>query len=238
MFNRKKSRSPQFGDIGIEDDRDIEVQRLGQESRRHFWSEARLLFRDLVFALLVAALFVVFIVQPVKVEGTSMLPRLHDGERIFVNKLVYYHWPKLDRGDIVVFWFPDDPDKSYIKRVIGLPGEIVEMRGGRIQIDGQELKEPYLDPQLNVGRMTLPATLVKPHYYFVMGDNRDNSSDSRIWGQVPEKYIYGKALLRYWPLSDATLIRHEIDYALTPSSAPGGRPTPFVEPEEDEESER
>src|SRR5688500_15568506 len=113
MFNRRKSRSPQFGDIGIEDDRDIEVQRLGQESRKHFWSEARLLFRDLVFALLVAALFVVFVVQPVKVEGTSMLPRLHDGERIFVNKLIYYdeyRWaPKLDRGDIVVFWYPEDP---------------------------------------------------------------------------------------------------------------------------------
>jgi signal peptidase I len=163
-----------------------------------------------------------------------MLPRLHDGERIFVNKLVYYHWPKLDRGDIVVFWFPDDPDKSYIKRVIGLPGEIVEVRGGRIQINGQELNEPYLDPQLNVGRVTLAPALVKPHYYFVMGDNRDNSSDSRIWGQVPEKYIYGKALLRYWPLADATIIRHETDYGLT---APSTRPTPFPEPEEDEESE-
>jgi signal peptidase I len=235
MFKRQSARrSPQFGDIGIDDDRDIEVQRLDRESRKHFWSEARLLMRDLVFALLVAALFVVFVVQPVKVEGTSMLPRLHDGERIFVNKLVYYHWPKLDRGDIVVFWFPDDPDKSYIKRVIGLPGEIVEVRGGRIQINGQELNEPYLDPQLNVGRMTLAPALVKPHYYFVMGDNRDNSSDSRIWGQVPEKYIYGKALLRYWPLSDATVIRHETDYGLT---ARPTRPTPFPDLEEDEESE-
>ncbi|HKQ04251.1 MAG TPA: signal peptidase I [Blastocatellia bacterium] len=230
MFKRNRSRSPQFGDIGIEDDRDIEVQRLDIESRRHFWAESRLLLRDLLFALLVAALFVVFVVQPVKVEGTSMLPRLHDGERIFVNKLVYYHIPKIDRGDIVVFWFPDDPDKSYIKRIIGLPGELVEVRGGRIHVNGQMLDEPYLDPQLNVGRMTLPPTLVKQHYYFVMGDNRDNSSDSRIWGQVPEKYIYGKALLRYWPISQATIIRHETDYALT---APALMPTP-AEPDEEE----
>jgi signal peptidase I len=151
MFKRKASPSPRFGDIGIDDDRDIEVQRLDRESRRHFWAETRLLFRDLIFALIVAALFVVFVIQPVKVEGTSMLPRLHDGERIFVNKLVYYHWPKLDRGDIVVFWFPDDPDKSYIKRVIGLPGEIVEVRGGRIFVNGQELNEPYLDPGTQCG---------------------------------------------------------------------------------------
>src|SRR5918993_949426 len=165
MLWRKKKDGPRFGGVAADDDRDIEVQRIDDEARRHFWGEARLLVRDLVFALLIAALFVVFVVQPVKVEGTSMLPRLHDGERIFVNKLVYYHLPPLERGDIVVFWFPDDPDKSYIKRIIGLPGEVVEVRGGRIQINGQDLNEPYLDPQLNVGRMTLPPTLVKPHYY-------------------------------------------------------------------------
>src|SRR4030095_13616198 len=131
MFWRKKLKGPRFGGVAADDDRDIEVQRLDDESRRHFWSEARLLVRDLVFALLVAALFVVFVLQPVKVEGTSMLPRLHDGERIFVNKLIYYDeygWaPKLDSGDIVGFWFPTDPSKSYIKRVIGLPGDRVEV---------------------------------------------------------------------------------------------------------------
>ena len=227
MFKRKDGRAPQFGDIGIEDDRDIEVQRLGEESRKHFWSEARLLFRDLVFALLVAALFVVFVVQPVKVEGTSMLPRLHDGERIFVNKLVYYDIPELERGDIVVFWFPDEPSKSYIKRVIGLPGEVVHACDNHVMIDGRALDEPYLDPQRNVNRYSLGrpsgesqmmceprmgcqgCVYVKPYHYFVMGDNRDNSSDSRSWGLVPEKYIYGKALFRYWPPSEASVIRHE-----------------------------
>jgi len=221
MFWRKKSRGPRFGGVAAEDDRDIEVQRLDDEARRHFWSEARLLVRDLVFALLVAALFVVFVLQPVKVEGTSMLPRLHDGERIFVNKLVYYEWPQLERGDIVVFWFPDDPDKSYIKRVIGLPGELVEIREGVLYVDGREVRETYLDPQRNLARQNLPPTVIKPHYYFVMGDNRDYSDDSRRWGLVPQKYIYGKALFRYWPPADASSISHDADYGL-----PGASPTP------------
>jgi signal peptidase I len=229
IFRRKSKSRYRFGDISTADDRDIEVQSFELESRKHFWAEARLLIRDLIFAVMLMILFVVFVVQPVKVEGTSMLPRLHDGERIFVNKLVYYHLPPLSRGDIVVFWFPDDPDKSYIKRVIGLPGELVEVRDGRIRVNNQELDEPYLDPQLNVSHVSQPPVIVKPHYYFVMGDNRDHSSDSRYWGLVPEKYIYGKALFRYWPLSAASVIRHETDYALT---APGTTPTPLPDEEE------
>ncbi|MEJ7709319.1 MAG: signal peptidase I [Pyrinomonadaceae bacterium] len=163
-----------------------------------------------------AALTVVLVVQPVKVEGTSMLPRLHDGERIFVNKLIYYGLPPLDRGDIAVFWYPEDPTKSYIKRIIGLPGETVEIREGRMYINGRELKEDYLDPQLNRRPVNQQRVFVKDHYFFVMGDNRDNSSDSRYWGLVPEKYIYGKALLRYWPLASASIISHESQYRLAP----------------------
>jgi signal peptidase I len=203
------------------------VRRLRDESRTHFWGEARLLFRDLVFALMLMALVLVFVAQPVKVEGTSMLPRLHDGERIFVNKLIYYGLPEIERGDIVVFWFPNDPTKSYIKRVIGLPDETVQMRGGRVFINGRELQEPYLENSLNVAAGDGPPVYVKPHYFFVMGDNRDNSSDSRIWGLVPEKYIYGKALFRYWPLPQASVIRHETEYP--------GIPTRRVETPDDEQ---
>ncbi|HEX6185630.1 MAG TPA: signal peptidase I [Pyrinomonadaceae bacterium] len=215
---RKSGRAPAFGDVHIDDDRDIEVRRLRDESRTHFWGEARLLFRDLLFALMIMALVLVFVAQPVKVEGTSMLPRLHDGERIFVNKLIYYGLPEIERGDIVVFWFPNDPGKSYIKRVIGLPGETVQVRGGRIFVNGKELQEPYLENSLNVAAGDDPPVYVKPHYYFVMGDNRDNSSDSRSWGLVPEKYIYGKALFRYWPISQASVIRHETDYPGVPTN--------------------
>ena len=224
MLGIRKRRAPLFGGVAAEDDKDIEVQRARDLARHSFWAEARLLLRDLVFALMFAALLVVFVVQPVKVEGPSMLPRLHDGERIFVNKLIYYGLPELKRGDIVVFWFPEDPSKSYIKRIIGLPGEAVEIREGRVYIrsHGREqlLEEPYLDPQRNLSRANHPAIDVKPHYYFVMGDNRDASSDSRIWGLVPEKYIYGKALFRYWPLGDASFISHESDYNVQPVPQP------------------
>jgi signal peptidase I len=223
MFGIRTRRPPPFGGIHINDDKDIQVNRPEDASRSSLWAEGRLLLRDLVFALMIAALVVVFVVQPVKVEGTSMLPRLHDGERIFVNKLIYYdeyRWaPKIERGDIVVFWYPNDPSKSYIKRVIGLPGEIVEVREGSVYIDGSLLEEKYLDPSENASSASQAPVHVNLNYYFVMGDNRDNSSDSRSWGLVPKKYIYGKALLRYWPPSAASVIHHE---DLAPAPPPSG----------------
>lgn len=223
MLGIRTRRPPAFGGVQADDDKDIQIQRPEEVSRGNLWSEARLLLRDLIFALMIAALVLVFIVQPVKVEGTSMLPRLHDGERIFVNKLIYYdeyRWaPKIERGDIVVFWFPDDPSKSYIKRVIGLPGDRVEMYEGVVRVNGRDLDETYLDSRLNLSHRSQSPVDVRPNYYFVMGDNRDNSSDSRIWGLVPKKYIYGKALFRYWPPTAASVIRHEdIDPVPPPAS--------------------
>lgn len=221
MFGIRTRRPPPFGGIHVNDDKDIQVYIPDADSRGNLWGEARLLLRDLIFALMIAVLVVVFIVQPVKVEGTSMLPRLHDGERIFVNKLIYYdeyRWaPTIDRGDIVVFWFPDDPSKSYIKRVVGLPGDMVEIHEGIVRVNGLDLNETYLDSSRNLAHRSQPAVYVKPNYYFVMGDNRDNSSDSRIWGLVPKKYIYGKALFRYWPLNAASVIEHENVSPVAPS---------------------
>lgn len=243
MFGRNKKRAPLFGGIAADDDQDIEVQIPDAARHSGIWAEARLLLRDVIFALMMATLVVVFVVQPVKVEGTSMLPRLHDGERIFVNKLIYYKlpdlkkygWPSLERGDVVVFWPPKDPDKSYVKRIIGLPGETVEMREGKILINGQALSEPYLDPHLAASRASMAPMHVDEHYYFVMGDNRDNSSDSRIWGLVPEKYIYGKALFRYWPLKDASVISHETDYKFTAQDPTQNiQPPPLSSPYETE----
>jgi signal peptidase I len=217
MFKFNKNDTHQFGLISAEDDRDIEVYRMQKESRRGFLSEIGLLVRDVLLALAIMILMGVFVVQPVVVEGTSMLPQVHDGERLLVNKLIYYKfselqkmglWPGLERGDIIVFWYPKNPDQSFVKRIIGLPGETVEIRNGVIYIDGREMREPYLDGSLNAAHANQPPTHVDQHYYFVMGDNRDNSSDSRYWGLVPEKYIYGKAWLRYYPFSQFGSLPH------------------------------
>lgn len=213
MFDFQRKNQYDFGLISADDDRDIEVQQLKRESRNGIWSESLKLLRDVFLIIVVFILFGVFVAQPVVVEGTSMVPQLHDGERLLVNKLIYYKfesvsWGHLERGDIVVFWFPNDPDKSYVKRVIGLPGERVEIRSGRVYIDGQELNESYLDTEHNKAMPSIGEKTVAPHHYFVMGDNRDNSSDSRYWGLVPEKYIYGKAFFRYWQPSNMGFLEH------------------------------
>jgi len=213
MFDFRRKDQFEFGAVSPDDDRDIEVVQLRRESRNGLWSESLRLIRDIFLIIVVFILFGVFAVQPVVVEGTSMLPQLNDGERLLVNKLVYYkiqsvRWGHLERGDIVVFWFPKEPDKSYVKRIIGLPGEIVEVRNGKVVIDGQELKEDYLDIEHNQQLPSFPPRRVDDHHYFVMGDNRDNSSDSRYWGLVPEKYIYGKAFFRYWNPSKMGFLKH------------------------------
>ena len=213
MFDFRRKNQFEFGSVSPDDDRDIEVVQLRRESRQGIWTESLRLIRDIFLIIVIFILFGVFAVQPVVVEGTSMLPQLNDGERLLVNKLVYYKiqsvsWGHLERGDIVVFWFPNDPDKSYVKRIIGLPDETVEVRNGKVIIDGQELKEDYLDVQHNQTFPNFPARKVDKHHYFVMGDNRDNSSDSRYWGLVPEKYIYGKAFFRYWKPSKMGFLEH------------------------------
>jgi signal peptidase I len=140
-------------------------------------------------------LIVLFVVQPVKVEGTGMSPTLNAGDKIFIGK----QFDEINRNDIVIFWFPDNPSQSFIKRVVGLPGETIRMDGnGQLYIDGQPVDEAFLSPEKNRNPRMIPETYIRPHYYFVMGDNRDGSNDSRSWGLVPEKYIYGKFWSRYY----------------------------------------
>lgn len=212
MFDFRKDKQISFDSHEL-DDHGIHVHHPRRESKRGIWIEGLKLFRDIFLIIVVFILIGVFAVQPVVVEGTSMVPQLQDGERLLVNKLVYYKlqsvsWGHIERGDIVVFWYPKEPDKSYVKRVIGMPGETVEVRDGRVYINGTELKEDYLDTEHNQSLPTWPAKRIEEHYYFVMGDNRDNSSDSRYWGLVPEKYIYGKAFFRYWKPQDMGFLEH------------------------------
>jgi signal peptidase I len=137
-----------------------------------------------------ASMFVLtnYILAPFTVVGQAMMPTLRDGERVLAWKVI----EEINRGDIVVFWYPDDPSKSYIKRIIGLPGEEVTLENGRVLIDGSPLAEPYIAADYRSSDSMPGPIHVKQHHYFVLGDNRRNSSDSRYWGLVPEKYIYGK----------------------------------------------
>jgi signal peptidase I len=163
-----------------------------------FPREIRGWLRDLAIALGLAMLIVVFLYQPVKVEGTSMAPTISDQERIFINKFVY-HFEPIRRGDVVVFWYPLDPSKSFIKRVVGLPGETVTIQDGHVYIDGREIREPYVLPQY-LDDASYPPVHVPEGEYYVMGDHRDSSNDSRVFGPVPRRYIYGKAVFAYWPV--------------------------------------
>jgi signal peptidase I len=161
--------------------------------------ELRAWTRDLVIAAALAAVIIVFFYQPVKVEGTSMAPLLSDQERIFINKFVY-HVGVIERGDVVVFWYPLDRSKSFIKRVIGLPGDLIEIRQGHVYINGKPLEEPYV-PAEYVDFSDYAPLRVQPGEYFVMGDHRISSNDSRMFGPVPTSYIYGKAVFAYWPMA-------------------------------------
>ncbi len=167
---------------------------------RQSFFDARYWLRDLILSVLLAFIVIVFLYQPVQVEGTSMMPRLANHERIFINKFLYRFEP-IQRGDIVVFWYPVDPSKSYIKRVVGLPGEWVGIRGGRVEVNAKALAEPYVPPQY-LDQKDYPPVYVEPDHYYVLGDHRESSNDSRVWGTVDQKYIYGKAVFVYWPVSE------------------------------------
>ena len=161
--------------------------------------EVRYWLRDLILSVLLAFIVIVFLYQPVQVEGTSMMPRLENHERIFINKFLYRFRP-IERGEVVVFRYPLDPSKSYIKRVIGLPGDEVSIRDGHVLVNGTALSEPYVPPSYLDDQST-PAVRVEPNHYFVLGDHRSSSNDSRVWGTVDREYIYGKAVFVYWPLN-------------------------------------
>jgi signal peptidase I len=161
--------------------------------------------RDLVVSLAISAFIIIFLYQPVKVEGTSMMPGLEDQERIFVNKFVY-RWEPIQRGDIVVFRYPRDTSKSYIKRVIGVAGDRVRIENGEVYVNDQAIDEDYVPSEYADAR-SYPEITVPAGSYFVLGDHRTMSNDSRDFGPVKERFIYGKAVFGYWPMEKLGRLR-------------------------------
>jgi signal peptidase I len=195
--------SPDSASVPVES---LEKEMPRETLRSGIWN-ALSWVRDLAFSVLIAVVSIVFIYQPVKVEGTSMMPGLTDQERIFINKFTYrFGLGSIERGDTVVFEFPGDTSKSYIKRVIGLPGDRVRIDRGQVSVNGQPLEEEYVEPDYR-DDVSMREIVVRPEEYFVLGDHRNSSSDSRVWGTVQRKYIYGKAVFCYWPLNKMGRLR-------------------------------
>jgi signal peptidase I len=161
--------------------------------------------RDLAVSAVASILIITFLYQPVRVEGTSMLPRLEDKDRLFINKFVY-HLSAIERGDVVVFRYPRDPEKSYIKRVIAVPGDRLRIDHGSVILNGKELDEDYVPRRYRDNR-SMAEIVVPQDTFFMMGDHRSISSDSREFGPVDRDLIYGKAAFVYWPARDAGVVR-------------------------------
>lgn len=160
--------------------------------------------RDLVISVMVSVFIILFLYQPVRVEGTSMLPQLEDQDRLFINKFAY-EIGDIHRGDVVVFRYPYNQRESYIKRVIALPGDDLRIDHGEVYVNGKQLKERYV-PQSYRDDRSQPEMVLPEGEYFVMGDHRLISKDSRDFGPVPRDLIYGRAAFVYWPVDQAGVI--------------------------------
>jgi signal peptidase I len=161
--------------------------------------------REFAMALGISIFIIVFLYQPVKVEGTSMMPGLADQERIFINKYAY-RLGAVERGDVVVFRYPGDPSKNYIKRIVGMPGDRIEIVRGAVLVNGTRFEEPYVPKSFRDDRSMTEVT-VPAGSYFVLGDHRNLSSDSRDFGTVERDAIFGKAVFAYWPAGMAGKLR-------------------------------
>ena len=159
--------------------------------------------RTVVSAAVYATLIVTFGFQVARVEGQSMVPTLEDQDRLIINKLVY-RWSDPQVGDVVMLYYPEDPTKSFVKRIIASENETVRGENGRVYRNDVLVDDAFIPEEFRDQRSWGPF-VVKKGYYFVMGDHRNNSSDSRDWGDVPKKYIIGKVQLRWWPLSHAKI---------------------------------
>jgi signal peptidase I len=184
-----------------------ELIRLRIRGRRWMrdMSRFRVWARDIGISVIASLIIVTVLYQPVRVEGTSMQPGLRDQDRLFIDKF-FFRFEKISRGDVVVFHYPRDPEKSYIKRVIALPGDSIFIDHGRVWVNDEPLDEPYV-PHRYLDTRSMPEILIPSGDYFVMGDHRSISSDSRDFGPVDRDLIYGKATFIYWPADNMGVVR-------------------------------
>ena len=176
-------------------------------------SQKQLVIEFVQTVLLAVILYVLIdaVVARVRVENISMEPTLMPGEFLLVNKLAY-HLGSLQRGDIIVFHYPGDPSQDYIKRIIGLPGDDVKVQGGEVMVNGHALTESYISaPPEYQGEWVVPTNSL-----FVLGDNRNSSSDSHSWGYVPESYVVGRAIFIYWPFNTAKSLNRPVIFSAVP----------------------
>ena len=182
--------------LELEDSTTILIQRL------NVWKDELVAwFKTLASAAVYATLIVTFGFQVARVEGQSVAPTLADQDRLIVNKFAYRISPPR-KGDIVMLYYPINPDKSFVKRVIAEEGETVRMVNGRVYVNDVPMDDSFVPPEYR-SHDDFGPQVVQEGYYFVMGDHRNNSSDSRHWGLVPKKYIIGKVQLRWWPIPQA-----------------------------------
>lgn len=166
-----------------------------------WWREV---IETVLWALVLALILRTFVIQAFWIPSSSMAPTFEPGDRVIVLKF-WYMLPKIEpkRGQIVVFKYPADPKRDFVKRMIGMPGDTVELKEGRVFINGREIAEPYV---VNLDNYNMEPIEVPADKYFCLGDNRPNSQDSRFWGFVPANFLRGPAVFRYWPLSRIGLL--------------------------------
>jgi signal peptidase I len=163
-------------------------------------------FKTLVSAAVYATIIVTFGFQVARVDGESMIPTLENRDRLIVNKLVY-QWTDPKVGDVVMHYWPEDPSKSFVKRVVAAEGDTIRSDAGKIYRNDVLMDDSFIPAEYRMQDTWGPVT-VRRGYYFVLGDHRNNSSDSRIWGDVPKKYIIGKIQLRWWPVNHARIFEN------------------------------
>ena len=196
--------TPPIGDLG--DSLAFEQERAVRRAalRARAGEELLTWIKTFASAAVYATLIVTFGFQVARVEGKSMEPTLQDQDRLIVNKAAYRFFGEPKPGDVVMLFYPRDPDKSFVKRVVAKEGDTVRIEEGQVYVNEELQPDLFVPPEFRSYENHGPE-VVKDAYYFVMGDHRNNSSDSRHWGQVPQKYIIGRVQLRWWPLSDARL---------------------------------